>query len=214
MVDARADVRRDHRLGTEGDAEARRLQHRQVVGAVADSYRIDVVELELLAQFVVGRKLRFLAEYAEFDVNVNSVVGSSIRTPEDGLDITRRALGLGLSSTVGLIHDGSGRLQPLSERQQSVYQQIERLKKPFYTSALYNRFHRNLARGLPNEWHCRAGSRYLYICENGLVHYCSQQRGYPGIPLEQYTFADMEREYFTKKPCAPACKARARVKLE
>src|SRR2546425_1298527 len=154
---------------------------------------------------VVDKKLRFLAEYAEFDVNVNSVVGSSIRTPEDGLDITRRALGLGLSSTVGLIHDGSGRLQPLSERQQSVYQQIERLKKPFYTSALYNRFHRNLARGLPNEWHCRAGSRYLYICEDGLVHYCSQQRGYPGIPLEQYNFADIQREYFTKKPCAPHC---------
>jgi len=23
------------------------------------------------------------------------------------------------------------------------------------------------------------GARYLYICEDGLVHYCSQQRGYP-----------------------------------
>ncbi len=154
---------------------------------------------------VVDKKLRFLAEYAEFDVNVNSVVGSSIRTPEDSLDITRRALGLGLSSTVGLIHDGSGRLQPLSERQQSVYQQIEGLKKPFYTSALYNRFQRNLARGLPNEWHCRAGSRYLYICEDGLVHYCSQQRGYPGIPLEQYNREHLEREYHTVKPCASYC---------
>src|SRR5260370_6706774 len=152
---------------------------------------------------VVDKKLRFLAEYAEFDVNVNSVVGSSIRTPEDSLDITRRALGLGLSSTVGLIHDGSGRLQPLSERQQSVYQQIEGLKKTFYTSALYNRFQRNLARSLPNHGHCRAGSRYLYICEDGLVHYCSQQRGYPGIPLEKYTPEDLEREYHTVKPCAP-----------
>ena len=42
-------------------------------------------------------------------------------------------------------------------------------------------------RGRPTTWHCRAGARYLYICEDGLVHYCSQQRGYPGIPLEQYT---------------------------
>jgi len=24
----------------------------------------------------------------------------------------------------------------------------------------------------------QAGSRYLYICEDGLVHYCSQQRGF------------------------------------
>ncbi|HEU5236787.1 MAG TPA: radical SAM protein [Pyrinomonadaceae bacterium] len=154
---------------------------------------------------VVDKKLRFLAEYAEFEVNVNSVLGSSIRTPEDALVVTRRALDLGLSGTVGLIHDGSGQLEPLSERQQSVYQQIERLKKPFYTSALYNRFQKNLARGLPNDWHCRAGSRYLYICEDGLVHWCSQQRGYPGIPLEKYTPEDLEREFHTVKRCAPFC---------
>ena len=39
-------------------------------------------------------------------------------------------------------------------------------------------------------WHCRAGGRFLYICEDGLVHYCSQQRGRPGIPLSQYTRED------------------------
>jgi hypothetical protein len=37
------------------------------------------------------------------------------------------------------------------------------------------------------------------------VHYCSQQRGHPGIPLESYTVADIEREYFTQKACAPSC---------
>jgi len=79
------------------------------------------------------------------------------------------------------------------------------VKKPFYTSALYNRFQQNLARGLPNDWHCRAGSRYLYICEDGLVHYCSQQRGYPAIPLEQYTHENLAREYNTVKRCAPFC---------
>ena len=50
-----------------------------------------------------------------------------------------------------------------------------------------NAFQDNIAQGRPNQWRCRAGSRYLYICEDGLVHYCSQQRGYPGIPLEKYT---------------------------
>ena len=154
---------------------------------------------------VLDKRLRWLAEYGEFEVNVNSVVGSSVRTPEDAVVIARRALNLGLSSTVGLIHDGSGRVQPLNEQQQSVYEEIQRLKKPFYTSALYNRFHKNLARGLPNHWHCRAGSRYLYICEDGLVHYCSQQRGYPGIPLEEYTRENIEREYHTVKACAPYC---------
>jgi hypothetical protein len=37
------------------------------------------------------------------------------------------------------------------------------------------------------------------------VHWCSQQRGYPGIPLEKYTAEDLRREYFTKKFCAPLC---------
>ena len=154
---------------------------------------------------VLDKRLRWLAECGEFEVNVNSVIGSSVRTPEDAVVIARRALNLGLSSTVGLIHDGSGRVQPLNEQQQRVYEEIQRLKKPFYTSALYNRFHKNLVRGLPNDWHCRAGSRYLYICEDGLVHYCSQQPGYPGIPLEEYTLENVEREYHTVKRCAPYC---------
>jgi pyruvate-formate lyase-activating enzyme len=44
-----------------------------------------------------------------------------------------------------------------------------------------------------------------YICEDGLVHYCSQQRGYPAIPLEKYTRAHLEHEYHTQKSCAPRC---------
>lgn len=154
---------------------------------------------------VLDRKLQWLAMHAEFAVNINSVLGSAIRIPEDVLTITRRARELRFESTVGLIHDGSGQLQRLSDRVQAVYDAVFRLPKPFYTLALYERFHRNLARGLPNEWHCRAGSRYLYVCEDGLVHYCSQQRGYPGIPLEQYTRHDLDREYHTVKPCAPYC---------
>lgn len=154
---------------------------------------------------VLRKKIRLLAEHALFDVNVNSVVGSSIQTPEDALVVTHYALELGLSSTVGLMHNDSGCLEALNDRQKSVFQQIERLKKPFHTSALYNRFHNNLARGLPNDWHCRAGSRYLYVCEDGLVHYCSQQRGHPGIPLEKYGQVDLDREYHSVKGCAAYC---------
>ena len=74
-----------------------------------------------------------------------------------------------------------------------------------FAFAYDNLFHKNLALGQPNDWQCRAGSRYLYVCEQGLVHYCSQQRGYPAIPLENYTQADLDREYSTVKPCAPFC---------
>jgi len=66
-------------------------------------------------------------------------------------------------------------------------------------------FQQNLARGEPNDWHCSAGARYLYVCEDGLVHWCSQQRGYPGIPLERYGVEDLDRELQTTKSCAPYC---------
>ena len=71
--------------------------------------------------------------------------------------------------------------------------------------ARVNGFQDNIAHGKENDWRCRAGARYLYICEDGLVHYCSQQRGYPGVPLATYTRDDMRREYLTEKSCAPHC---------
>lgn len=154
---------------------------------------------------VLNRKLEWLAEHAEFHVNINSVVGSSVRNPEDALTIAHRAIELGFESTVGLVHDGSGQVLPLNPRQQAVFAAIAALAKPFHTAALYERFHKRLAAGQPNQWQCRAGSRYLYVCEYGLVHYCSQQRGYPGIPLERYGREHIEREYHTVKPCAAFC---------
>jgi hypothetical protein len=38
-----------------------------------------------------------------------------------------------------------------------------------------------------------------------MVDYCSQQRGHPGIPLEQYTVEDLLREAAKPKGCAPFC---------
>ena len=40
---------------------------------------------------------------------------------------------------------------------------------------------------------------------DGLVNYCSQQRGYPAIPLKDYTVLDIRREFITEKGCAPRC---------
>jgi MoaA/NifB/PqqE/SkfB family radical SAM enzyme len=66
-----------------------------------------------------------------------------------------------------------------------------------------NGFQDNIAHGKEDNWRCRAGARYLYICEDGLVHYCSQQRGYPGKPLLEYTREGIRREYRTAKGWPP-----------
>src|SRR3954463_16775690 len=134
---------------------------------------------------VLDKKLQLLAEHADFHVNINSVVGAGIKHPQDALVIGKRAVELGFSSTIGIIHDGGGQVQPLADEERRIYHEMKRLEKRSFTRV--NSFQDNIAKGKANDWRCRAGSRYLYICENGLVHYCSQQRGYPAIPLENYT---------------------------
>jgi len=152
---------------------------------------------------VLDKKLQLLAEHADFHVNINSVVGGGIRNPQDALVVGKRAVELGFTSTVGIIHDGTGQLQPLAPAEREVYAEMRRMEKSSY--AQINYFQDNIAHGKENHWRCRAGSRYLYICENGLVHYCSQQRGYPAKPLAEYTVDDIRREFLTEKSCAPRC---------
>jgi len=77
--------------------------------------------------------------------------------PEDALLVARRALELGFTSTVSLLHDHDGQLKPLSEEQQKVYVQIMGLGKRCYSR--FNEFQRNIAQGLANDWRCRVGSK-------------------------------------------------------
>lgn len=167
---------------------------------------IDNVEPDKVSQKslkTLDKKLQHLAEHAEFHVNINSVVGAGVKNPEDALIIARRAAELGFSTSVGILHDGDGQLKPLSPHEKRIYDACVALGEGLYTRI--NDFQRNLIHGLPNQWSCLAGARYLYICEDGLVHYCSQQRGFPGKPLEEYTVEDIRREFVTAKSCAPRC---------
>ncbi len=152
---------------------------------------------------VLDKKLVWLAEQAEFKVNINSVLGGGTQDPNEALTIAKRAVQLGFSSSFGIIHDEQGTLKPLNPIERDIYFRLKRIGKKGYTRL--NFFQDRLVDGKPNNWRCRAGARYLYICENGLVHYCSQQRGNPGVPLEEYSPEDIRREYLTKKPCAAFC---------
>ena len=152
---------------------------------------------------VLDKKLQMLAEYAEFHININSVVGGGTRNPQEALIIGKRALELGFTSTIGIIHDGDGQLKSLNPEEARVYREMSGWKKANYSR--FDDFQANIVEGRPNIWRCRAGSRYLYICEDGLVHYCSQQRGFPGVPIAEYTTEDVKREYLTAKSCSPNC---------
>ena len=153
----------------------------------------------------VKSKLVLLSRHAKFKVSVNSVLGVSDERTEDAYVVAQTAKELGFFHTVGVLHDHNGTLKPLSAKQFDVYKRITGLSHSITHRLNYRLFQKNLMNGQPNNWKCRAGARYLYICEDGNVHWCSQQRGYPGVPLSTYSREDIVREFDTRKGCADHC---------
>src|SRR6516164_3853868 len=62
------------------------LEHLQIS---IDNIQPDDVSVKSLK--VLDKKLQYLAEFAEFAVNINSVIGGGIKNPEDAVPITNRA---------------------------------------------------------------------------------------------------------------------------
>ncbi|MCB8881060.1 radical SAM protein [Acidisoma cellulosilytica] len=168
-----------------------------------DNLEPDAVSMKSL--YSVERKLALLSELAKFKVNVNSVLGISEERTQDVIVVAETAAKYGLQHSVGVLHDHTGTLKPLSAAQMQAYAAVTKISPSIVHTLNYRLFQKNLMQGQPNDWKCRAGARYLYITEDGLVHWCSQQRGYPGIPLADYTRDDLRREYHTEKSCSPTC---------
>lgn len=174
------------------------LEHLQISIDNVEPDEVSKKSLKLL-----NKKLNWLSENAKFHININSVLGSGVANPDDALEIAKFAVDRGFSSTVGIIHDGMGLLKPLNDRDRSTYDEIKKIGAKSY--ARFNKFQTRLVNGESYDWRCRAGARYMYICEDGMVHWCSQQRGTPGILIKDYTWEDYDREYNTEKWCAKDC---------
>ena len=78
---------------------------------------------------VLDKKLQLLSEFAEFHVNINSVVGGGIHHPHDALVVGRRSRQLGFTSTVGIIHDGDGQLRPLNGDEREVFFKMRQMER-------------------------------------------------------------------------------------
>ena len=96
---------------------------------------------------VLDKKLQMLSEHALFHVNINSVLGGGIRNPEDALMVGKRALELGFTSTVGIIHDCDGQLRPIGEREREVFLAMKNFEKKNFSQINY--FQDNIAHGRP-----------------------------------------------------------------
>ena len=168
-----------------------------------DNLRPDAVSMKSLSS--VEGKLALLSRHARFKVNVNSVLGVSGERTQDVVTVAQTAARYGLQHSVGVLHDHTGTLKPLSPAQMRAYAQVTRISPSLVHSLNYWLFQKNLMHGRPNDWKCRAGARYLYVAEDGRVHWCSQQRGYPGIKLLEYSREDIRREFHTEKSCSKTC---------
>src|SRR5207249_10397028 len=131
---------------------------------------VDPDEVSKKSLRLLDKKLQHLHDHAAFDVNINSVLGGGIKNPEDARTINNRARELGFSTSIGIIHDGAGRLKPLGALERKVYDDVSaaingpwQVVKNLYSGI--RSFQDNLVEGRPNEWRCRAGARYLYVCE-------------------------------------------------
>lgn len=150
-------------------------------------------------------KLRLLKERARFKVNINSVLGAADAGASDVIAVAERAMQYGFSHSVGLVHDAGGALRPLSPRQRAAFDDVGKASNAFLHRFNYRVFQKNAVNGKPKKWKCRAGARYLYICEDGLVHWCSQRRGVPGIPIGCYGLDEIRVGFQTRKDCSPLC---------
>ena len=141
-----------------------------------------------------------LLKKAKFAVNINSVIGST--DPSEAIKVIKWANEHGFRSTIGLIHDGKGQLC-MDEKQRRSYLLANRIRRrPFWD--VFD-FEKTLIRKGCAEFKCRAGSRYLYVDEHGMVSWCSQTREYGAKRLEEYSLNDQKEQFYTRKPCARTC---------
>ena len=152
---------------------------------------------------VLDQKLVLLAEHAEFQVNINSVLGSGVKNPEDALAVARRALELGFTSTIGVLHDGQRPTQaPRPARAGNLRAGDDaRASAPIRASTSSST---TSPAARPTNG-AAVPARATSI--SARTAWCTGARSSAAIPAclwREYTREDLRREYNTEKSCAPA----------
>jgi hypothetical protein len=121
--------------------------------------------------------------------------------------VVEEARALGFYMTVGIMHDGAGQLHAgqVGSALPELYRELRRGSRKSFFHLAGEGWETKMLRDGVAPWRCRAGGRFLYVDEAGIVSYCSQRRGEPGIDIEAYTRADLGRENDTVKGCEDRC---------
>ena len=146
------------------------------------------------------KRLKYLQEFAKFNVVVSGVVGAC--PPEESFEVIDFAKQHGFRPRVLLVHGPDGQVK-LSTEELAVYKKIKKIiPKHFYEMSDYKD---KIIKDGKSPFKCRAGSRYLYVDEFGKVHWCSQTRGVFEKDLLAYTEQDLKEQFYSYKSCQTAC---------
>jgi hypothetical protein len=104
--------------------------------------------------------------------------------------------------SVNLIHNAKGYIT-IGEEYLDLYEHFYKEGDPF--TFLDYEYGKKLLQGERPDWKCRAGARYLYVDENGLVQLCASQMGRLAKPIAEYTTADLDANANTYKDCEEGC---------
>lgn len=146
-------------------------------------------------------KLKELARRARFKVVLSAVVGSGASSDEV-IEVVRFAREHGFRPRVLLVHASDGQLG-LSSQDLQAYRRVQRMIGRHYKD-LFSYREALITRG-EAPFRCRAGSRYLYVDEHGLVRWCFHTASVFGKRLSEYTYDDLREQYHTPKACNVRC---------
>jgi MoaA/NifB/PqqE/SkfB family radical SAM enzyme len=147
------------------------------------------------------KKLEVIAKHAKFRVTLNGVIGSA--PPGECAQIVEFAKEHGFKPRVSLVHDGDGQFN-LTPDQVAEYDHLKHASGGGRMEAAGDYRGRLMATGKA-PFKCRSGSRYLYVDEFGVVRWCSQTRDRWGVPLADYSRAELKKQFATRKDCNVGC---------
>ena len=146
------------------------------------------------------KRLGYLKDHAKFKVVVSGVIGSC--PPEETFEVISYAKQMGFKPRVLLIHDKDGQVK-LNAEELAVFERIKKLIPRSFPE--FSDYRYEMIRNGTAPFKCRAGSRYLYVDENGIVSWCSQTRDAFSKPILEYKLEDLKREFYTYKSCQDKC---------
>ena len=146
------------------------------------------------------KRLTLLRDHAKFNVVVSGVIGSC--PPQETFEVIKFAKEMGFKPRVLLIHDEDGQVK-LNAEEMLIFERIKKMipkSFPEFTDYRYEIIKNGSA-----PFKCRAGSRYLYVDENGVVSWCSQTRHVLKKDVMDYSYEDLKREFYSYKSCQDRC---------